>query len=277
MAKSTAVAKVEEENTALVMPEWMKEDAGLGMEGVDDSRSSLPRISIVHPLSKAVEEGKAKAGHFFHSQLEEDLGDSLTIIPVFFESGWTLWEPNGNSAPLARGRRNEKGVWVWDPSNTRFEVINKEGKKEIWDTKGSIAESKLAHWPKGSPPPAAKESLNVLMVLPEIGPEAVGVFSFSKSAFPIGSKFKQSIALRVGRSPVWGVKFKLETTSTTNNKNQKFIVPKLTFAGFNDSKDVYDACKMLHSRVKDTGLYGSMAEESDHGGGDGTVIDSKDF
>lgn len=277
MAKSTAVAKVQDENTSLVMPDWMKEDAGLGMEGVDESRSSLPRISIAHPLSKAVADGKAKAGNFFHSQLEEDLGDSITIIPVFFESGWTLWEPNGNSAPLARGRRNDKGVWVWDPSHTKFEVINNQGKKEVWDTKGSIAESKLTHWPKGNPPPPGKESLNVLVVLPEIGPEAVGVFSFSKSSFPIGSKFKQSIALRVGRSPVWGVKFKLETTSSTNSKNQKFIVPKLTFLGFNENKDVYDACKMLHSRVVETGLYGSMAEESDHGDGDGTVIDSKDF
>ena len=269
MAKSTAVAKVEkDENAVVVLPDFAREDAGLGMEGVDRSSASIPRISLMHPTSVPVENGESKAGHFYHKELG-DLGDEIVVVPVYAETGWTLWDPSGNGAPLARGRRNDKGIWVWDPANTKFEVMV-DGKKQVWDTKGSIAESKLTHWPKGNPPPPGKETLNFLFVLPEVGPHAFGVFTFSKSAFPTGGKLRDNIAFRGAGGPSFALKYRITATSTTSKAGKKHLVPAFSFVGVNDDFELYTACKSIHSRVRDTGLY-SMADDSDHGEGDDAV------
>lgn len=267
MAKSTAVAKVSEESMAVVLPDFMKADAGLGMEGVDRSSMALPRISLMHPTSGPVTNGEVRSGNFYHSTLKEDLGEEIVVIPVYAETGYTLWDPSGeNGAPLARGRKNDKGVWVWDPSHTKFEVMI-NGKKEVWDTKGSIAESKLTHWPKGNPPPPGKETLNYLVILPEIGPHALGVMSFSKSSFPVGTKLRDNIALRASGGPSFALKYKVAATTTTAKNGKKHLIPAFSFMGVNSDVSVYTACKELHSRVRDTGLYG-MAEDSDHSEGD---------
>jgi hypothetical protein len=274
MAKSTAVAKVEkDDNAVVVLPDFMREDAGLGMEGVDRSSSSLPRISLMHPTSSPVTNGEAKSGNFYHKELG-DLGDEIIVVPVYAETGYTLWDPSGeNGAPLARGRKNDKGVWVWDPSHTKFEVMA-NGKKEVWDTKGSIAESKLTHWPKGNPPPPGKETLNFLFVLPDVGPHAFGVFSFSKSAFPVGGKLRDNIAFRGAGGPSFALKYKLTSTATTAKNGKKHLIPSFSFVGVNDSLDVYTGCKAIHSRVRETGLYG-MAEDSDHSEGDDAVAQTE--
>lgn len=271
MAKSNAVATIDNDasNTPLVLPDFMKADAGLGMEGVERSSMSLPRIALMHSTSKPVEDGLVQAGHYYHSELG-DLGTEIVVIPVYGETGFTLWDPSASGgAPLARGRKNDKGVWVWEPSHTKFEVMN--GKvPEIWDTKGSIAESKLTHWPKGNPPPPGKESLNYLVVLPEVGPHAFGVISFSKSAFPVGGKLRDNISFRGAGGPSFALKYRLSSTPVTAKNGKKILTPTFSFVGLNDNLDVYTACKDIHSRVRDTGLYG-MAEDSDHGYGDAAV------
>jgi hypothetical protein len=269
MAKSTAVATIEEASTPVVLPDFMKADAGLGMEGVERSSMSMPRIALMHATSKPVEEGMAKAGDWHHNELGV-LGSEIVVVPVYAETGYTLWDPNATGgAPLARGRKNDKGVWVWDPSNTKFEVMN--GKvTEVWDTKGSIAESKLTHWPKGNPPPPGKESLNFLVILPEVGPHAFGIVTFSKSAFPVGGKMRDNIAFRGAGGPSFALKYRLSSTPVTAKNGKKILTPTFSFVGLNDDLDVYTACKDIHSKVRLTGLYG-MAEDSDHTDGDVVV------
>ena len=275
MVKSTAVAKVEEAPAPVVLPDLMKADAGLGMEGVERSSMTLPRISLMHSTSRPVEDGLANAGDWYHKELGV-LGGDIVVIPVYAETGYTLWDPNASGgAPLARGRKNDKGVWVWDPSNTKFEVMN--GKvTEVWDTKGSIAESKLTHWPKGNPPPPGKESLNFLVVLPEVGPHAFGVISFSKSAFPVGGKLRDNIAFRGAGGPSFALKYRLSSTPVTAKNGKKILTPTFSFVGVNDDLDVYTACKDIHSKVRTTGLYG-MTEDSDFGEGDAAVVATTEY
>jgi hypothetical protein len=280
MAKSMEMVKsTNEDNAVMVLPDFMREDAGMGTEGVDKSSMSMPRISLMHPTSVPVTNGEAKPGNFYHTGLREDIGNEIVAIPVYVEDGFTLWDPsNDSNAPLARGRKNSKGVWVWDPSNTKFDVID-GGKKVTWDTKGSVAESKLVEWSreKGAAPPPGKKSLNFLVVMPELGPHAFGVMSFQKSAYEVGSKLFENIKLRASGGPSFALKYKVESVTTTGKNGKKFLVPKFSYVGVNDSKDMYTACREMYFGVRETGLYGMMADESDHGEGDATVVESKDF
>jgi len=276
MAKAPTAAKTQvavvEENGALVLPDFMREDAGLGMEGVDRTSMAIPRISLMHPTSVPVGNGEAKAGNFYHTSLREDLGDEIIVVPVYTETGYALWDPSGEAnAPLARGRRNEKGIWVWDPSNTQFEVMV-NGKKEIWDTKNSIAESRLTHWPKGNPPPPGKESLNFLFALPEVGTGTFGVMTFQKSAFSIGKKFMDNIRMRAQGGPSFALRYKIKSTTVTASNGKKHLAPDFSFVGINSDETAYRFCKTMHSQVAKSGLYG-IAEEVDHGEGDNAVTE----
>lgn len=278
MAKN-AIKIVEDNSNEVAIPDFLQADVGMGMglESIDKSLLSIPRISLMHPLSKPVEDGMAKAGHYWHNILQQDLGDNIVAVPVYSEIGWTLWDPTPGAGVLARGRRNDKGVWVWDPSDTKFEVMyNKQ--KVVWDTKGSIAESKLAKWDEKNPPPA-KQSINILFALPEHGPDAYGVMSFAKSAFPVGRALIQQLHAK-STLPTFAYKFRLESTSTNSKSGQKFLVPKVIPDGMVDNKALYEACKAMYMRVRVIGLSGYSNEGEDaHDevavGGD--AIDASEF
>lgn len=269
MAKQATKSEVAvvEETGPLALPDFMREDAGLGMEGVDKSSMAIPRLSLMHATSVPVGNGEAKAGNFYHTSLREDLGDEIIVVPVYAETGYALWDPTGEAnAPLARGRRNEKGIWVWDPANTQFEVMV-GGKKETWDTKSSIAESRLTHWPKGNPPPPGKESLNFLFVIPGSGSNSFGVMTFQKSAFSIGKKLKENILMRSHGGPSFALKYRIKSITVTASNGKKHLAPDFSFVGINSDETSYKFCKSMHQQVSKTGLYG-VAEEVDHGEGD---------
>lgn len=272
MAKPTTKTQVAvvEDTGALILPDFMREDAGMGMEGVTPSAMAIPRISLMHPTSTPVGNGEARAGNFYHTSLREDLGEELLVVPVYAETGYALWDPSGEAnAPLARGRRNERGIWVWDPSNTQFEVMV-NGKKEVWDTKSSIAESRLTHWPKNNPPPPGKESLNFLFALPDVGSGTFGVMTFQKSAFSIGRKFMENIKMRAQGGSSFALRYKIKSTTVTASNGKKHLAPDFSFVGINSDEATYKFCKNMHSQVVKTGLYG-VAEEVDHGEGNDSV------
>jgi len=272
-----ALKKVDENSNVIAVPEFMQGDAGMGLDRVELSDLSPPRIALMQPLSKPVEEGLAKAGHFYHKSRNEDLGSSIVVVPIFVDMAWTLWDPTpGNGVVLARGRKNDKGVWIWDPSHTKFEVtVGRD--KVVWDTKGSVAESKLAKWDDKNPPPA-KQSYEVLFALPEHGPDVFGIFSFSKSAYPVGRAFVQQLHAK-SSLPTFAYKFRLESTSTTSKAGQKFLMPKIVPDGMVEDAGAYNTFKQMYLRVKDAGLSGYSSEgDEDHGdAGVGSAIDSSEF
>ncbi len=257
MAKQAVTVK--KETPVSTVPAFMKNDAALGRESIDNAFLTIPRISLMHATSVPVVDKLVDSGHYWHNNLQQDLGEDVQVIPVFIERGFTLWNPAKNANEvLARGRKNANGIWVWEPSNTKFKVeIDK--KTVEWDTAGSISESGLAKWDDKNPPPA-KESVNILFAAPEVGPEVFGVMTFSKTAFGIGKKLVQNIHSKAGM-PVFGLRYRLSSSTATSKEGDKHLVPKWTPDGLVDDERVYESCKAMYEKIRHVGLSGAGVEE----------------
>ena len=277
MAKNAVKQEVvahEMQSGELAIPSWMAGDAGMGLEGVDQSLLTIPRISLMHSTSDPVTSGLTAPGHYWHKTLQESVGTKVIAIPVFVEKSYLLWDPApGAREVLARGVK--KGdIWIWDPSNTTFDVIiDKKGTKAKWNTSHSIAASGLAKWDDNTPPPA-KEVINVLFALPEVGPDSFGVMSFMKSAYPIGRQLVQTLHAK-SRLPTFAYKFVLGSHTVTAKSKEKHLAPTIQPAGMVEDEVTYNACKAMCERVRATGLSG-VPVEGDDAPGDGSASSSAD-
>lgn len=281
MSKSNAVAKTETASTALATPSFLKEFAGMGLEGLDNVKTQIPRISLMHPLSSAVTNGEARPGDFclINAGSSTVIGRELVVVPIYSESGWALWDPSASgNAPLARGVKTG-GRWVWNPSHTQFEVTY-NGSKTVWDTKGSIEESGLSKWVgsgKGSIAPPAKESINFLFALPDVASDAFGVMSFQKSAFPIAKNLVSLIAARAKTAPAFGQRYVMTSEMATAKNGNKHLLPKISFAGLLDDEAMVREYYQSYLHVKENGLYNNMQSDDNGGEGDRTVGKDEEY
>lgn len=264
MAKQAVVVK--EDTAVQQVPDFMKGDAGMGRESIDPSMLTTPRILLMHPTSKPVVEGLTQAGQWWHNTLNESLGSEITITPIFIEENYTLWNPNrAEGKVLARGVKRG-GIWVWEPSYTKFdvEVDSKTKQRAVWDTKGSIRESKLAEFGKNNEPPVGKQSYDFLVAVHGFDSEVYGIVSFSKRAFPVGRKMVQAIHAKSG-VPIFSLKYTLSVTSATSSSGDRHLLPKWVPAGMVDDPTFYNMCKEKYMFIKDVGL-GLASQEEDNGG-----------
>lgn len=262
-----AVAKVEKSSGDLV-PSFLKDFVGMGVEGVDGVKEVMPSIRLMHPLSGPVVNGDARPGDYCHivNKAVTVLGQEITVVPVFSETGWTLWDPSStnNAGPIARGVRVD-GRWVWNPSHTKFEVDTNNG-VEVWNTAGSLEESGLTKWketPRGNVPPPAKESINVLLAFPELGEDMHGVMSFTKSSFPIAKRMVSMIMSRSKAAPSFAQKYKLGSALVTAKNGNKHLVPTFEFAGIVDDEALVRKYYESYTHAKANGLFNN--DQSDEG------------
>jgi hypothetical protein len=117
--ESTALAN-RETNSGLV-PSFMA-SAPSGKENIERGDMIIPRVALAQSTHEWVEEGKIRAGNFWHTVLEKDLGKSLEdLVIVHHSKRWNLWKPRheggGILARATDGRR-------WDESfrGMEFEV-----------------------------------------------------------------------------------------------------------------------------------------------------------
>lgn len=235
MAKN-AVAKKEDAPVASTTgnPDYMSKYGTAGMENIDASDVETPRVSLLQALSPEVEKFSAKQGNFWHSILEEDLGPSLDIVMVYVDKTAVLWRPRAEGGGiLARQVGNR-----WEPSDTKFEVTV-GGRTVIWDTKGSVAESRLLDWGSSMPGdprsnPAATAMINLIMYFPDRPDASPALMTFSKTALkPVQ---KALAALKIGGKPSFGLHFKLSSEKTSNTKGT-FFVPKFTVNGLSTEEE----------------------------------------
>lgn len=268
-----AVSKVEKSSDQLVVPSFLKDFAGMGVEGVDNVKDSIPSIRLMHPLSAAVVNGEARPGDYvhIHNKVVTVLGSEIVVTPVFSETGWALWDPSqtNSTGPLARGRKVD-GRWVWDPSHTKFEVKTGNG-VEIWNTAGSLEESGLTKWKgsgKDSVAPPAKESINMLFALPEMDDDLHGVMSFYKSSFPIARRMVSMILSRSKAAPSFAQKYRIGSTLVTAKNGNKHLVPTFEFIGVLDDEALVRRYYDSYVHAKENGLYGSDQSDDAGLGGD---------
>jgi hypothetical protein len=202
------------------MPAFMQGKQGAGLEALDQGDYEVPRIQLIQAVSEQAQDGRAKPGDFWHTVLEEVLGDTLTIVPIYTSKAYILWRPR---PPVDGGgilARADDGVH-WSPSNAEFEVkIDRKGTTTKWKTAETVAESGLDQWGTFDPSdpksqPAATYMINQVVMLPDhpdIGP---AVLSFQRSSIKPAKKFLGK--LRLNPAPSYGRIFEVSATDESGD------------------------------------------------------------
>jgi len=222
---------------ANALPDYMKEFAGAGGENVDATKLEIPRITLLQALSKEVAENGLKAGQFYHTITEEELGEELEFVPILFRSQFILWNPRENGGGILARADDGKH---WNPANAEFAVkIDKKGTTVNWKTAPTVKESGLDQWGTFDPSdpksqPAATEMYSFLIAFPKRPDLGVAMLALQRSQVRVARKFLS--ALTFSQMPFFGQVFKMSSVQDTNKNNQTFNNFKFARAGQVDAE-----------------------------------------
>lgn len=280
MAKQPAQAKSSEslpsvpnQGGAVAVPSFMQKFAGQGTQNVGAEDIETPRLILIQAVDQERQQTfDVSPGVFFHNALEQDLGKSLRVVPVFVDKRAVLWRPR---PPIDQGGilARSDDLQVWNPPNVTFDVrIDKSGRMVKWNTANSVAESRLMEWGSYDPSdprsqPAATLIYNVALVALdhlELGPMVV---SMQRGSIKVARKLLSR--LKLTNAPSYGQVFTLSSTLDKGSSGD-FFNYKFTGEGFVEDEtlftklqDTYEAIRRVGLKIKDEeGLQSEGGEPS---------------
>lgn len=184
------------------LPAHLQQYAKARIGNVDSSDRIIPRIKLIQAISPELQDfPEAKAGQFWHTIAQENIGPTIKAIPVIIRKSYVLWAPrNDDRGILARAM---DGVH-WDPADAEFRVKPKNSPNEIiYRTAKTVAESKLDQFGTSIPgdpnsAPAASLTYQMMWYLvdrPELSPSVI--INTRSSIKPM-----QSLLSRIDSKPV---------------------------------------------------------------------------
>lgn len=254
MAK-TAVA-VKETTSVTILPEWMKQDIGLGTENIGASDTEVPRIKLCQKISPELDTfNDLKAGDFFHTLAEKSLGREVRVTPIYTDIRYILWRPQDTGGGILA--RADDGVH-WSPSASEFEVeLKKGGPKVKWRTAKTVAQSGLADWGSSNPadpnsPPAATRMYNLVVTLPDYPDLPPAVVTLQRASIGVARKLMGK--LKITRAPSFGLYFKMASFSDKNGAGQEFLNYAFTADGIITDQEEYDKNRAFYDYFKSQGV-----------------------
>jgi len=147
---------------------------------VDSTDRIIPRVKLMQAISpELVDFPEAKAGQFWHTIAQQNMGPTIRAVPIIIRKSFVLWAPrNDDRGILARAM---DGIH-WDPADAEFTVKPKGSPNPVtYRTKGTVAESGLDKFGTSIPgdansPPAASLTYNMMWHLvdfPELSPSII--------------------------------------------------------------------------------------------------------
>lgn len=245
---------------ALQVPDWMKADAGKGLEGLDSSDYEIPRIKLLQGLSSEVKErDDTRAGWFFHTTAEICFKEPFRAVPLFIDRRFILWRPLDDGGGILA--RADDGVH-WVPANAEFDVkLDKKdgGKRVKWKTARTVKESGLAEWGTHNPEdmtssPAATFMLNYVLAFPDFPYVPPAVFTFQRTSVRNGRNLNSKILVASSRVPIFGMVFKFNAYEDTNSSGQKFFNCQAVADGLLQDEKLYGDYSTLHEHFRNTGI-----------------------
>jgi hypothetical protein len=163
------------------VPAHLQQYAKQRIGNIDSTDRIIPRIKLIQAISPELTEfpDQAKAGQFWHTIAQENLGPTIKAIPIIIRKSYVLWAPrNDDRGILARAM---DGIH-WEPANAEFRVKPKGSPAEvIYRTANTVMESKLDQFGTSIPgdpnsAPAASLTYNMMWYLidhPELSPSVI--------------------------------------------------------------------------------------------------------
>lgn len=266
---STAVAKVEEQNTALVENDFF-DGAGTGHEDFDNRDFTIPYIGILQALSKPLQKGHAKyikgaeqgmlinsATQQLYKAADDEEGAGVIVVPCYFHHRYVAWKPNNGG--IAHDYGTESLIFDGIEPNERGQRFDPEG-NEVIDTMEYF----------------------ILIVNPETGEFEPAVLPFSKSYSKKAKKWNNIIRMKsethdgkLVRPAIYFYAYKLTTVPESNDKGSWYshqIVDYAKVPTLPNGKGIFQAAKELRESVVSGAVRAAVeephtGEENDDGKG----------
>jgi hypothetical protein len=185
-------------------PASMQKHAGPGGLGVGDVE--IPRLKLLQASSSELTEfNNARQGEFWHSLIDDRIGSTVRICPVYIDRRFILWRPReAGGGILARADDGKH----WTPVDTEFTVKLKSGHEVKWRTARTVAASRLDRWGTYNPndpnsPPAATRMYSIVCSFPDRQDLPPAVVILQRAATKVATKLIGK--LKVLRAPSFGV------------------------------------------------------------------------
>jgi len=237
-------------------PSFMQGLTGQGMEGLNASDIEIPRIKLLQGISpELMEFDDAKQGHFFHNVAEMDLGDKLTIVPLYIWKMFILWQPRESGGGILA--RAEDGIH-WNPGAGEFDVkINKGTKNARWKLAPTVAASRLDQWGTYDPEdpnsqPAATRMFNIVAFIKEYPELSPAVITLQRSSIKVARRFAGK--LQMTQAPSYGRIFEIGPVQDQNKAGDKFWNYAFTSKGFVQDEEEFNLYKSMYENFKANGV-----------------------
>lgn len=251
--KNTAVTK--QQTGGSVVPSFMEEDVGKGAEDLGSDAIEIPRIKLLQKISPELDDNEdLRAGQWFHTVSEDELGDELRFVPCYLTRAFILFRPRKDGGGVLA--RAIDGV-NWDASDTEFEVKLDNGKTVKWNTGKNVKSSGLDAWGSSDPDdaqsqPAATAMINVACMLPDFPELSPCVLTFQRSGFKVGKKLAGN--LRTSRLPSFGRYFMLSSVKAESDAGP-YLMPRCKADGVIEDRGYFEQCKEAYENFKRMGLH----------------------
>lgn len=270
---------------APAMPDFMRQQAGRGLESLGAGDYEVPRLKLLQAISPEVIEGGFKPGQFYNTVLEEALDGPISCVPLYVSKAYILWRPR---PPIDMGgmiARADDGVH-WSPPSGEFDVkVDKRGTTVKWKMAPTVAASGLAEWGSFDPndpksPPAATQMINVAMWMREYPELSPVVMTFQRGSIRAGRKFIGK--LKMSTAPIYGRIFNVSSFDDKNSNGDSYKNFRLEGAGFvqdgaefRQYESAYEMFAKLGLKVRD--MEGLQDDNSSPGAGSSEADDKSAF
>ena len=276
--KKTEVAKVSEGGAVATIPDFMKKDAGKGAENLSSADLEIPRLQLLQSLSPQVVSGEERPGTFYHTILEQALGEKdapLRIVPIYADIKFMLWRPRHEGGGiLARAELGEDGDYHWNPANADFDVKPYKDRPTVvkWSTLNTVAESGLDKFGSMDPAdpnsqPAAVKMWNFVVVLPDFPELGPMVITFQRGQAKTGANFSSKVKFADG-APSYGQIFSMQAKMDNTGAGDFFNLG-ITRVGYVEDEEQYNTYDALYESLKKSGVQIKDLEGAQDEGGSG--------
>jgi hypothetical protein len=184
------------------VPAHLQQYAKGRIGNIDSSDRIIPRIKLMQAISPELQDfPEAKAGQFWHTIAQQNIGPTLKAIPIVIRKSYVLWAPrNDDRGILARAM---DGIH-WDPADAEFRVKPKGSPTEVvYRTAKTVAESGLDQFGTSIPgdpnsAPAASLTYNMMWFLPDFPELSPSIIINTRSSI----KPMQQLLSRIDSKPV---------------------------------------------------------------------------
>jgi hypothetical protein len=211
-----------------------------GFRGLGADDIEIPRLKLLQATSPELAKfNKAKPGQFWHSLIDDTLGSTVRICPIYIDWRFILWRPReAGGGILARADDGQH----WAPADTEFTVTLGGGQDVKWRTAPTVAASGLDKRGSSNPsdpksPPAAARIYSVVCSFSDRQDLPPAAVILQGANIKVATKLIDQ--LKVLRAPSFGAVFEMRS-SKDKSKSGEFYSYTFELVGPVGEKAFYE-------------------------------------